>query len=141
MRQRPKVNNSAPDYSQATRRLQARKNPTQAAIIGTMDVRQIIRRLVVHSASAPMKVLPGLAFRIEERDSNPFTSPNSPYGILPELLTASPAELIAAADQYSVAKYEFLRRGDKYRSWQAAWRQRMIEQVLANITSIGIVSV
>jgi hypothetical protein len=132
-----------PNYSQAKQRLQQRRQRSNAADnISQIDLPKLVRRLVINATNAPLVVSPGLAIKIEKgsHNENPFAI-DPPYGILPTLITASPEELIEAADKYSVAKYEFLRRGDFYRSWQASWRQRLIEQVLQNITSIGISAV
>lgn len=136
----PAARQSSPDYRRATARVQHRRQLATISDVTEMDLSRLVRRLVIKAANAPMVVSPGLAIRIEEKPSNSFAF-NPPYGILPTLLSASPEELIEAADKFSVAKYEFQRRGDYYRAWQSAWRQRLCEQVLQNITSIGIVTV
>lgn len=124
-----------PDLDPAT------DNPEFSTTVSEPDLAKLVKRVVTNAVNAPLEIRPGVAFRVEENQGNPLLSMGQPYGILPFLTSASPAELIAAADSLAAAKYEFTRQGNYYNAWLCGWRERLIERVLAGITNIGITSV
>jgi hypothetical protein len=118
----------------------ADNNPEFSTTVSEPDLAKLVKRVVTNSVNAKLEIRPGVAFRMEEKHDNAFAL-NPPYGILPFLTSASPEELIAAADALAAAKYEFTRQGNYYSAWQCGWRERMVERILAGITNLGITSV
>lgn len=138
---------TAPRYRGAERRIKRAKINSRSRLttasadnsVSQMDLPRIIRRLAIQATHAPLKVLRAdVGLRMEEKHDNPLAL-NPPYGILPALLSASPEELLEAADSFAVAKHAFTNQGDYYRAWQAGWRQRLCERLLHGITSLELV--
>jgi hypothetical protein len=61
---------------------------------------------------------------------------NPPYGILPQLATLNPDELLSLANQFSIMKFQYQERGDYLRAFLFGWRQRLIERVLSRTATI-----
>jgi len=129
-----------PNYSSAAKRLRSlrtgqRKKLVQAQL--AVDVGKLAERVLLNAVNAPLDVRAGAGFTYQELPEIETTE-NDPYGILPELVTATPEELIEAADKLAAAKYEYTRRGDYHAAWKAGWRERLIEKVLQGTARVGI---
>ena len=146
---------SPPNYSSAARRLKlnagfdagttrskpdlfpATDNPGFSTTVSEPDLAKLVERIALNTVNAPLDTQPAVPYRVQDLHDNPFAL-NPPYGILPFLTSATPAELLEAADKLAAAKYEFTRQGKYYEAWQASWRERMIERLLQGITTLGI---
>jgi hypothetical protein len=78
-----------------------------------------------------------IGYRYSETNESPLAY-NPPYGILPQLATSDPEELLRLANHFSVLKYQYQERGDYYHAWLFGWRQRMIERVLNRTAQIDV---
>lgn len=110
-------------------------------------IKGVYQRLAANAISDTVLNMPVVASAVRIDDSKPYVivdgpdsdnySP-SPYGALPAIKNASREELLDMAAKCSAAKYWYTNKGDYYRAWKAAWRERLIERILEGITYIGL---
>jgi hypothetical protein len=89
----------------------------------------------VKNSSVPFVRKKGSGYSYKEDQLHKYAY-NPPYGILPQLATLNPEELLALANQFSIMKFQYQERGDYLRAFLFGWRQRLIERVLSRTAHI-----
>ena len=87
------------------------------------------------SFMAPIVKTKGPRFTYKEDQLHKYAY-NPPYGIVPQLASLEPEQLLELANQFSIMKYQYMERGDYLRANLFGWRQRFIERVLSRTTHI-----
>ena len=85
--------------------------------------------------AAPMVKTKGPKFTYKEDQLHKYAY-NPPYGIIPQLASLDPEQLLELANQFSIMKYQYMERGDYMRANFFGWRQRFIERILSRTTHI-----